>query len=232
MTATPAGEPTTFAHEPGTGQSGPASTKASNIDGSDSRSAIAPHLPAPRGGNNAGPWNYLRDADRALGAHKTGEAQQALEMAETRLLDRSTPANAANQPDQGPVVQQVSQARQALGHGDISGARAAIRTALQSAPGGGMAPVSGAARGPGMQDGTEDRMEFGGQGGMASSSMPGMGGAPAVNSPGGAPNGNGTPTSAMMAPSGAGPAPGASAGARVGGGPAGTGTTDSAGGAK
>ena len=41
------------------------------------------------------------------------------------------------------------------------------------------------------------------------------------------PAGNGS-----LAPSGAGPQPGASAGASVGGGPAGTGTTDSAGGAK
>ncbi len=38
--------------------------------------------------------------------------------------------------------------------------------------------------------------------------------------------------SGSIAPSGAGAQPGASAGAAVGGGPAGTGTTDSAGGAK
>ena len=41
------------------------------------------------------------------------------------------------------------------------------------------------------------------------------------------PTGAGSPS-----PTGAGPQPGASAGASVGGGPAGTGTTDSAGGAK
>ncbi len=134
MARSDAGEPTTFAHEPGTGQSGPASARASNIDSGDSHSAIAPHLPSPRGGENAGYVNYLRDADRALRMHHTGEAQQALEMAETRLLDRSTPAGTANQPDQAAIVQQVSQARQALGHNDLHGAQSAIEMALHSAP--------------------------------------------------------------------------------------------------
>ncbi len=217
----------TSAHEPGTGESGPASAKASNIDAADSHSAIAPHFPAPKGGSNAGPWNYLRDADRALRTHHTGEAQQALEMAETRLLDRSTPADSANQPDQGPVVQQVSQARQALGHGDVKGARAAVRVALQSAPNGGGFSGS-AAHSSGSQDSATP------PGGVTTSSSTSSSSSfvPA-NQPGGAPNGNGTPTSAIMAPSGAGPAPGGNtAGARVGGGPAGTGTVDSAGGAK
>ena len=126
----------TFAHEPGTGESGPASSTASNISEADSHSAIAPHLPAPPGGMNAGPWNYLRDADRALAHHQTGQAQQALEMAETRLLDRSTPVDQANQPAQGPEIIQVNQARKALGAGDIAGARSAIHTALAGAPAG------------------------------------------------------------------------------------------------
>ncbi len=123
-----------WSHEPGTGESGPASTKASNIDAADSRSPIAPHFPEPKGGENAGPWNYLHDAEHALAMKHTGEAQQALEMAETRLLDRSTPVGESNQPDQGPLVQQVSQARQALGHGDIAGARSAIQMALSHDP--------------------------------------------------------------------------------------------------
>ena len=96
---------------------------------------------------NAGWRNYLRDADRALASHQTGQAQQALEMAETRLLDRSTPVDAAGRPSESPVVQQVSHARQALGAGDIGTARAAIQTALATPPAaempeeGGMAPV-------------------------------------------------------------------------------------------
>jgi hypothetical protein len=120
----------TWAHQPGTGQSGPASTKASNIDQADSHSDIAPHFPSPKVGENAGPEQYLRVAERALAAHKTGEAQQALEMAETRLLDRSTPVNAAGQPDADPMVSSVSKARLALGHGDMAGARSDIKMAL------------------------------------------------------------------------------------------------------
>ena len=124
------GDGETFAHEPGTGESGPASMKASNIDQATTHSAIAPHLPQPPGGMNAGWRNYLRDADRALSMHKTGMAQQSLEMAETRLLDRSTSVETAGQANSTPMVQRVAQARRDLASGDMAGARAAIRTAL------------------------------------------------------------------------------------------------------
>ena len=119
-----------YAHEPGTGLSGPASNAASNINQSDTRSAIAPHLPQPPGGQSAGYRNYLRDAERDLHAHRTGAAQQALEMAETRLLDRSTPVGAAGQPDQSPVVAHVSQARQALAQHNLAAAEAAVHAAI------------------------------------------------------------------------------------------------------
>ncbi len=123
-----------FAHEPGTGLSGPASAKASNVTGSDTQSPIAPHLPQPETGPNQGPRGYLRAADRALAMHHTGEAQQALEMAETRLLDRATPAYAANAPSQNQMVARVAEARRALGQGDVAGARAAIQAGLAGAP--------------------------------------------------------------------------------------------------
>ncbi len=126
----------TFAHEPGTGQSGPASANASNIDGRDTRSDIAPHLPEPAGGSNAGPRNYLREAERAIDMHKTGLAQQALEMAETRLLDRSTPADAAGEPNHTPMIQRVGEARRALAAGNLAAARGAINMALSAAPAG------------------------------------------------------------------------------------------------
>ncbi len=119
-----------WAHEPGTGESGPASARASNIDAADTRSAIAPHLPQPQAGTGATPVRYLREADRALQKHRTGEAQQALEMAETRLLDRSTPATDAKQTDDRPAIQHVNMARKALAAGDIQGARQAIQQAL------------------------------------------------------------------------------------------------------
>ena len=119
-----------WAHEPGTGESGPASAQASNIDGADTHSAIAPHLPRPMVGENAGPDGYLKAADRALAAHKTGAAQQALEMAETRLLDRSTAVGASSQPDQSPRIAAVTAARKDLAAKDWAGARASIREAM------------------------------------------------------------------------------------------------------
>jgi hypothetical protein len=119
-----------WAHQPGTGESGPASSQASNIDGDDTHSAIAPHLPRPMVGENAGPDGYLKAADRALAAHQTGAAQQALEMAETRLLDRSTAPDAASQPDQSPRIAAVAAARKDLAAKNWAGARRAIQEAM------------------------------------------------------------------------------------------------------
>ena len=148
----------TFAHEPGTGQSGPASMKASNNDQADTHSAIAPHLPEPAGGKNAGWRNYLRDAERAIDMHKTGLAQQSLEMAETRLLDRSSPVDAAGHPSSSPVIQRVAEARSDLASGKLAAAKGAITMALTNAPAGdesgegamtnpGMAPPDGSPAG-------------------------------------------------------------------------------------
>jgi len=123
-----------WAHEPGTGESGPASNKASNITAADTHSAIAPHLPQPPVGEGATADSYLQAAQSALQTHRTGAAQQALEMAETRLLDRSTPVNAADQPDQDAAVQQVANARKALASGDTQGASSAIQMAMGGAP--------------------------------------------------------------------------------------------------
>ena len=70
----------------GTGMSMPMGTRASNIDGSDTRSTIAPNLPSPSLGPDASPVDFLRAAQASLQAGRTGEAQQSLEMAQTRLL--------------------------------------------------------------------------------------------------------------------------------------------------
>jgi len=126
--ASAAGE--NWAHQPGTGESGPASNKASNISAADTRSDIAPHLPQPAVGRGASADNYLQAAQEALKSHHTGAAQQALEMAETRLLDRSMPADEAGKTDQDAAVQQVANARAALGNGDTKGAGTAIQMAL------------------------------------------------------------------------------------------------------
>jgi len=107
------------------------SSEASNIDARDSASVIAPHFEGPAIGQNAAPAAYLRLAEADLDRHNTGEAQQALEMAETRLLDKVTPASAADVPDQNPVVGDISNALQALGRGDITAARDFVRVALR-----------------------------------------------------------------------------------------------------
>ena len=122
-----------WAHAPGTGESGPASASASNIDGADTHSAIAPHLPAPKVADGARADAYLRAAQAELAAHHTGAAQQALEMAETRLLDRSTPVGTGNQPDSAAAIQQLGQARTALAQGDMQAASGAIARALADA---------------------------------------------------------------------------------------------------
>jgi hypothetical protein len=122
-----------WAHQPGTGESGPASMRASNIDAADTHSEIAPHLPEPKVGEGASPDVLLQAAQAAIAAHHTGTAQQALEMAETRLLDRSTAVGAANTPDQSPRIEAVTNARKALASGDTKGAEAAIQTAMAAA---------------------------------------------------------------------------------------------------
>jgi hypothetical protein len=115
---------------PGTNNSLPLGTTASNIVSSDTRSDIAPHLPTPRVGDDGTVVQYLRDAQTSLNARRTGEAQQALEMAETRALDRSTPVSAASTPDQNPVVKQISQALESLGRRDMAATNNAISQAM------------------------------------------------------------------------------------------------------
>jgi hypothetical protein len=96
----------------------PLSRSASNINGSDTRSVIAPALPSTDLGPNAGPTAYLQAAQSALAANETGRAQEALENAETLLLTRSVPQGAAGLPDQSLAVRNVNAALQALGAHD------------------------------------------------------------------------------------------------------------------
>jgi hypothetical protein len=114
----------------GTGQSLPRSGAASNIDQNDTRSAIAPNLPSPPLGPNAGPADYLRAARASLAAGRTGEAQQSLEMAQTRLLDRSVPYAQTNQPSGNPANAAIEEARHALAAGDRAATIRLIDAAL------------------------------------------------------------------------------------------------------
>ncbi len=102
---------------PGTDNSLPTSNKASNIDRADTSSPIAPRLPAPGLVDGSSPADFLNAAKSALRRNRTGEAQEALERAETRMLDRSTPQG-ANPLDTNPRVQDIRSARDALASGD------------------------------------------------------------------------------------------------------------------
>jgi hypothetical protein len=115
----------------GTGQSLPLSNNAGNIGPQDTRSSIAPNLPSPDVGENEAPRVYLRAARSALLQGRTGEAQQALEMAETRALDRSVPLFQTNTPSRNPLVDTIGKALNALGAGDRAGAVQFIEQALK-----------------------------------------------------------------------------------------------------
>ena len=117
-------------HVPGLGTSEPASGRASNITSADTRSMIAPTLPSPDIGLDASPFEYLRSARAALVAGQTGQAQQALEMAETRVLARVVPPGQMTGPMDSQFVTQIRDARRALGAGDSPAAISLIDRAL------------------------------------------------------------------------------------------------------
>ncbi len=119
-------------HVPGVGDSYPASGAASNITPGDTRSVIAPRLPTPPGGPDGSAGGFLLDAQRALDQGQSGLAQEALERAETAMLQRSVPADQANVVNQAPDVTQVKLARDALARQDIPAAKQAIQAALAS----------------------------------------------------------------------------------------------------
>lgn len=117
-------------NEIGTGNSLPRSDKASNITETDARSTIAPNLPSPPIDENAMPRDYLIAARNALAAGRTGMAQQSLEMAETRLLDRSVALFQTNDHSDNPLVMRIHEALRALGEGNISLAAQIVDTTL------------------------------------------------------------------------------------------------------
>jgi len=124
----------------GTDNSLPTSNNASNIDRADTKSPIAPRLPAPGLAAGSTPSQFLAAAKTALRQNHTGECQEALERAETRMLDRSIPQG-ANPLDVNARIGQVREARDALAHGDRARAGQIIDTLLASA-GAGSAPAA------------------------------------------------------------------------------------------
>lgn len=117
-------------HEVGVGDSLPLSSKASNIMPFNTRSTIAPTLPPSAMGENAATYDYLRAARASLVAGQTGKAQQSLEMAETRALDRSVPQGQTGTPSDSAMVSRIREARHALGGGNTAHAIELIDLAL------------------------------------------------------------------------------------------------------
>lgn len=113
------------------GAGSPSSTAASNIGPNSTRSEIAPRLPSPDANANS-PEALMRSALRSLDQNKTGAAQQALEMAETRVLSRTTDPSMSGTPDQSMMVKHLGDARRALGARDVNGAKEALRMALNA----------------------------------------------------------------------------------------------------
>jgi len=92
-----------------------------------------PALPAPPVADNAPPSAFLRAAQTAMITGRLGEAQEALEMAQTRMLDRSVPLFQTGQPSPNPAVKAVANAIQALVSGDRETALRHIQTAMATA---------------------------------------------------------------------------------------------------
>jgi hypothetical protein len=85
--------------------------QASNIDRPHRRSPTSPHPPSSAD-ENASADQHLRDAQTALRGHRTWEAQEALERAETRALNSAPDGNVS----QNSTVNTIERAREALGH--------------------------------------------------------------------------------------------------------------------
>ena len=59
--------------------------------------------------------------------------ESALEMAQTRMLDRSVPLGQTDNPSDNPTIRQITQARQALAAQDRAACLQAIQAAIASA---------------------------------------------------------------------------------------------------
>jgi hypothetical protein len=90
-------------------------------------------LPSPNLSEDVKPSDALRAAEAALAAGRPGAAQEALEMAQTRMLDRSVALGHTNNPSDNPTVEQISRALQALAAHDLEDCVQLIRTAIATA---------------------------------------------------------------------------------------------------
>ena len=89
-------------------------------------------MPAPPLGGDAQPIDFLKAAHDALARGRTGEAQEALERAEARALDRAVPLLQTSTPIDDPLVAQIRAARLALGSTDPARATQLIAAATDT----------------------------------------------------------------------------------------------------
>lgn len=135
------------------------------------------------------PEEYLTHAQRAVQQRQGTTARDALERAETRLLDRSATPAAAGQPQSSPALRSIQQAREAVARRDWQTASQAVNEAMSGAR---MATTSPATTTSGaMGQGTSAQ---GTMSGGAAPMTPSVGGAPDTYSNRGPSGTNGAPT--------------------------------------
>lgn len=117
----------------GAGNATPLSTQPGNITPGDTNSLVAGRLPSPSAGADSTVLGYLLSARGALAAGRDGEAQEALERAETRALDRSVPLFQTGTPDRNPTVERIHRVLMALGNGDRLAAMQQLEKAIAGA---------------------------------------------------------------------------------------------------
>lgn len=108
----------------------PTSTMPTNTGPENTHTVWSPQLPSPTVSDDAPPAAFVKAAEGAIAAGRLGEAQEAIERAESRALDRTVRPSRANQPSRQLLVKQLADARQMLGHGDRQGALHKLDEAL------------------------------------------------------------------------------------------------------
>ena len=97
------------------------------------RPSISGHcasIAAPAGAGRCFTARFPGGGRSAVDHGRTGDAQEALERAETGLLDHDVAVNSTQNPDDRRAVLDIAVARQALAAGDLPGALRAIDDAL------------------------------------------------------------------------------------------------------
>ncbi len=115
----------------------PSSTMPSNVGPGSTHTLWSPQLPTPPVSEDSPPSAFIQAAETAIAAGRLGEAQEAIERAESRVLNRSVRPSKAGEASQQALVQQLSEARQALARGDRAGAVAQLARARANPEAGG-----------------------------------------------------------------------------------------------